>query len=817
MANKYNHLESEAKRRGYREENATYAYDANSSNPVYSIDTPPPTVSGKIHIGHIFSYTQAEVIARYKRMSGYNVFYPFGFDDNGLPTERLVEKEIGKKGSEMPRKDFIAECLRVTKGYREQFKDLRKSVGVSADRSLEYSTISPLVQRISQRSFLDLLSKKMIYKKNFPALRCTECQTSVAQAEVEDKDFDSTFYDLQFSLEDTTPIIIATTRPELLPACVAVFVNPEDERYKKIVGKDILTPLGKKVKILADEKVAIDKGTGAVMCCTYGDETDMYRVQTYHLPDCMVIDITGHLINTGDPELDGLTTRQGRKLIVEKLKAKGLVLKELPISHAVGCHERCGTPMEIIPTAQRFINVLDHKKKFLDNANTIKRYPEYMKKRYDERVENLKWDRCISRQRFYGIPIPVRYSKKTGEVILPDASQLPVDPINDKPKTLPEGHTMDDIIPEMDVLDTRATSSLTPLINAKWGEPDDRSDKIFPMNLRPQAHDILRTRAFYTIVKGQYHMDQIPRTDVMVSGHVLASKGEKISKSKNNAGKEPADLIKEHSADAVRYRSCSASLGKNTAFEEGEIQNGKKLVTKLRNASNFVFMNLQDFDPGKPRAGQKITLTEDALCPIDLWIFAQANKTSQEMVKHLNNYEFGLARIEFEKFFRHDFCDNYLEIVKDKIYKAEKYPNGTAEKLSAQYTLYHTLFAIIKMIAPILPFITEELYQTYYSQTLGEKSVHTLAYPNNDIFTMKQSMEPIYKRMESIFQIIEKVRGYKTENKLGLGTELKELTISGEKELINGLKSFTNDLKSVTRSNEIVFQESDVFNVEIKI
>ncbi|EKD25245.1 MAG: hypothetical protein ACD_80C00097G0007 [uncultured bacterium (gcode 4)] len=810
MANKYNHLESEAKRKGYWEENNIYAYDANSSKPVYSIDTPPPTVSWKIHIGHIFSYTQAEVIARFKRMSGCNVFYPFGFDDNGLPTERLVEKEIGKKWSEMPRKEFIAECLRVTKGYREQFKDLRKSVGVSADRSLEYSTISPLVQRISQRSFLDLLSKKTIYKKNFPALRCPECQTSVAQAEVEDKEFDSTFYDLQFTLEDGTPVIIATTRPELLPACVAVFVNPEDERYKNLIGKDIITPLGKKVKILADEKVGIEKGTGVVMCCTYGDETDMYRVQTYKLPDCIVLDTTGRLINTGDAELDGLTTRQGRKLIVEKLKAKGLVLKELPISHAVGCHERCGTPMEIIPTAQWFINVLDHKQKFLDNANSIKRYPEYMKKRYDERVENLKWDRCISRQRFYGIPIPVRYSKKTGEVILPDADQLPVDPINDRPKTLPEWHTIDDITPEMDVLDTRATSSLTPLINARRGEPDDRSDKIFPMNLRPQAHDIIRTRAFYTIVKWEYHMNTIPRTDVMISGHVLASKWEKISKSKNNAGKEPGELIKDHSADAVRYRTCSASLGKNTAFEEGEIQNGKKLVTKLRNASNFVFMNLQDFD-------QKIALTEDKLCPIDIWVLAQANKTSQEMVKHLNNYEFGLARIEFEKFFRHDFCDNYLEIVKDKIYKAEKYPNWSAEKLSAQYTLYHTLFAIIKMIAPILPFITEELYQTYYSQVLGEKSVHTLAYPNNDVFAIKQSLEPVYKNMDTVFQIIEKVRGYKTDSKLWLGTELKQITISWEKSVIDWLASFTNDLKSVTRSNEIIFQEAGEFNIEIII
>ncbi len=808
MANKYNHLESEAKWQAFREEHQFYAFDKESDKPVYSIDTPPPTVSGKIHIGHIFSYTQAEVIARFKRMSGYNVFYPFGFDDNGLPTERLVEKEIGKKGSEMPRQEFVAQCLDVTKHYREVFKDLWKSVGISADWNLEYSTISPAVQKTSQKSFLDLYEKWAMYKKNAPALRCTECQTGVAQAEVEDKEFESVFYDIQFSLEDGSPLIIATTRPELLPACVAVFVNKEDPRYQHLIGKNVITPLGTKVPMLSDEKVGIDKGTGVVMCCTYGDETDMYWVKTYELPEKIILDKAGTLINTGVPALDGLKCKAARKVLVEQLKSEGKILKELPIKHNVGTHERDGVPMEIIPVAQWFIAVLPIKNQITEAGNQINWYPDHMKKRFDEWVENLKWDRCVSRQRFYGIPIPVRYSKITGETILPDADQLPVNPITDRPNTLPAGHTYEDIIPETDVLDTWATSSLTPQINSKRGEADSLEDKIFPMSLRPQAHDIIRTWAFYTIVKSIYHNNTIPRSDIMISGHVLAAKGEKLSKSKNNGGAEPTDLIRDHSADAIRYRTCSASLGKNAVFEESEIQNGKKLVTKLRNAANFVFMNLADFD-------RTTALDESQLAPIDLRLFNQANQTSEAMSKHLSEYEFGLARIAFEKFFWHDFCDHYLEIVKDKIYKFDKYENGTAEKNSAQFTLYQSLYAILRMIAPILPFITEELYQTHYQTENNGTSIHQADFPNGDIYPISQNIDRITTTVDQLFSVIEKTRGFKTENKLGLGTELAEIKILCDEKTGEYLSKMTNDIKSVTRAQSVSFEIAPELDIQI--
>ncbi len=809
MSKNLRHQEYEPLWRKYWEETNIYKFDSTSNKPIFSIDNPPPTISGQIHIGHIFSYTQTEIVARFKRMNGYNVFYPFWFDDNGLPTERLVEKEIGKKWADMPRQDFINICLATTKKYREEYKELWKSTGISADWSLEYSTISAFTQKISQKSFIELYKKWLIYKKSFPALRCPECQTSVAQAEVEDKEIDTIFYWLNFTLENWDSLPIATTRPELLPACVAIFINPTDERYKKYIGSNVTTPLGEIVRIIADEKVLIEKWTGVVMCCTYGDETDVYRKESYNLPEKIILDKAWRIINTSHEELIGLSTLKARKAIIEKLRAEWKILKEIPLTHAVGCHERCGTPMEFLPISQRFISILSEKEKFLEIWNQINRYPEYMHKRYDEWVKNLKRDRCISRQRFFGIPIPVWYSKKTGEIIVPEMSDLPIDPSQTMPTNLPEWHTHDDIIAETDVLDTRATSWLSPLINAHWWEKDDLSEKILPMTLRTQAHEIIRTWTFYTIVETYYHTKQLPWKDIMISWYVADSKWDKISKSKGNAGKSPGELISIYGADAIRYRTTNGQIGKDIKLDENEFKAGLKLVTKLENAANFVFMNLTDFKP-------ETELTEKELCSTDLWILAQANKASQEMTKYFENYELSSARSIFEKFFRHDFCDYYLEIVKDRIYNPDKYTESSAQKLSGQFTLYRTLFAIIKMLAPMLPFITEDLYQKHYKSMYNTASIHTFTFPNDDIFSITQDTKPLYDGVNYLFQIIEETRTYKTEKKIWLGTELSAIGIHAEEKTIALLQSFINDIKSVTRAKDIYFTENKEFSIEMK-
>ncbi len=805
MWKKYWYNDAEKKHQRFWDEEWIYNYDPSSEKPIYSIDTPPPTISGKIHIWHIFSYTQAEVIARYKRMTWNELFYPFGFDDNWLPTERLVEWEIGKKWSEMMREEFNKECLRVSSNYREKFKDLWKSVWISADWNLEYSTVSPEVQKVSQISFLNLLDKWVAYKKKFPSLWCSECQTSVAQAEVDDKEENSVFYDIRFTLENNEDLIIATTRPELLPACVAVFVHPEDERYQHMIWNKVTTPLGATVDIIWDDKVAKDKWTWVVMCCTYWDETDHYWVKKHNLEEKVILDENGHITNTDIEWLNGAYYKKARKLIIANLKEKSAVLKETPIEHSVWVHERCGTKLEIIPTSQWFIKLLDKKEEFIKAADEINWYPEYMKKRYIEWVENLKWDWAISRRRFFWVPIPVWYSKKTGEMILPSKDQLPLDPLTDKPANLPKWHTYDDIVPETDVLDTWATSSLTPLVNAWWDGENFNNERVFPIDLRPQAHDIIRTWAFYTIVMSKYHTGSIPFKNIMISWHVLSGKWDKISKSKNNAWKTPEELINVYGADAVRYWACGWTLWKNINFDEDEIKKWKKLVTKLWNASKFAIMNLDNYEPNN-------NLDINSLEDIDVWILWRAKETSAKISSYLESFEFWLARIAFEKFFWKDFCDNYLEIIKNIIYKSDRF--GKDKKISAQNALYYTLSAILKMIAPFMPHITEEIYQNYFRQYEGNPSIHNLSY-NFPIDIDKEIFDNAERWMKHLLKIVESVRKYKTENGIRMGQEVSKIIITVPKDIMTVIKTHKDNILSVAKSKDIDLLLWDTLSVVI--
>ena len=805
MSQKYIPQEAEALLQKFWEEEKIYAYDPKSDKEIFSIDTPPPTVSGSIHIGHIFSYTQTEVTARFQRMLGKNVFYPFGFDDNGLPTERLVEKRIGKKASELERKDFADQCLTVTAEYREAYKILWQSMGMSVDWSLAYSTVSEETQRISQLSFLRLLKDKEVEQKNAAALFCPECQTSVAQAEVDDAEKDSFFHDIRFTTETYEDFIIATTRPEMLPACLCVFVHPNDERFAHLVGKNAVTPLGTSVPILTDDLVDPEKGSGLVMCCSYGDETDLLWVKKHDLTEKIILTKTGHMKNTGRDDLDGLYLKKARKVIVEILKDHGSLVESKPIKHAVKVHERCGTPMEILPIPQWFIGILERKQEFLDIADEVNWYPEYMKSRYVQWVENLKWDWAISRQRFFGVSIPVWHSKITGEYILPEESDLPVDPLKQAPKNLPEGHTLEDIYPDPDVLDTWATSSLTPEINAKWGAEDDRSDKILPMSMRPQAHDIIRTWAFYTIVKSKLHHGRKPWNDIVISGHVLAGKKEKISKSKGNAKTTPEELINKYSADAVRYWAMGGTLGKDIVFDEQEIAKGKKLVNKVWNASNFALQNLEEFHPENL---MELSQRE----PSDIWVMKRLEKTATKMKQHLSDFQFHHARQVFEDFFWTDFCDNYLEIVKTRMYQPEAFENGAQKKLSAQSSVYECIFTIIKLLAPFMPHVTEQVYQSYFKQFESEKSIHLCLYP---VLSFDKNILPeVESDMEMFLELINLVRKYKTENQLKLSEELKSLQVTAPS--VEKLSAFMDDIKGVTKAKACDILQKDG-DVELKV
>ncbi len=786
---KYNFSESEKKWQKFWQDNGIYKFNKNSDKKIFSIDTPPPTVSGKIHIGHIFSYSQAEFVARYKRMTGYNVFYPFGFDDNGLPTERLVEKEFGIKAHEVSREEFRDKCMQVAKKYEEEFKKLFIAAGNSADFSLCYSTVSPEVQKLSQKSFLDLVKAGEAYYGEKPAIWCPECRISIAQAELESKDIESSFNYLKFNLADGSGYLeIATTRPEMLCACVCVFVNPEDKRFEKYVGKKVIVPLYNfEVEILTDDKVALDKGTGVVMCCTYGDETDLYWQETHHLPRKTAIDDGGRMTALAG-KYEGMKVKAARAQIIEDLKAAGLLLKQEPLVHAVATHERCGTPMEINIKKQWFIKLVEHKNEFLKRGEQINWYPDFMKSRYTNWVENVDRDWCISRQRYFGVPIPVWYCEDCGEIILPEDDRLPVNPLVDSPsKPCPKcGSTH--FRPETDIFDTWQTSSIAPQINCKWNVDDEFYKKLMPMSLRPNAHDIIRTWDFYTIAKSHYHSNCLPWENVMISGFVMANKDEKISKSKSNSKMSPESLLQEKSADVTRYWASTGSLGRDIIFTEEEFKNGAKLVNKIWNASRFVLSLLEGYKPHKVD-----------LKPMDKWIIAKFNEMQRRFKAYFDKYEIGLSMNELEKFFW-NFCDNYIEIVKRRLYNPEIYGLDATE--SARYASYKVLFGMLQLFAIYLPHITEEIYQSYFVEFEGEKSIHLTQI--NEIEADYD--ENIIKNGDEVVDVVSFVRGYKSENNYSMKEELDEVTIVGYSDF---LKTVDYDITAVCGIKSLKFEDGE--------
>ena len=784
---KYNSLEKEEKWLNYWKENKIYEFKPDQRK-VYSIDTPPPTVNGKIHIGHIFSYSQAEMIARYKRISGYNVFYPFGFDDNGLPSERLVEKEQGKKAHEIGRENFSKLCYETTDKYEAEFQDLFSKLGVSTDWSMHYKTVSPSTIKISQNSFLDLIEKGHCYHKESPALWCNECLTSIAQAELETKTIKTTFNYVNFeTVEDGEKFTIATTRPELMPAIVCVFVNPNDEKNKHLIGKTAHIPvINVDVPIMGDEKVAIDKGTGIVMCCTFGDQTDIEWWKKYNLPLKYIFTNDGKIIDSV-PNYGGLKIKEARKQIVNDLQAGGYIVKIEELEHEVQTHERCGREVEYTVMKQWFIDIMSHKEDFLRIGNEINWYPSHMHNRYEEWVNNVAWDWCISRQRYFGVPFPVWYCEECGEPIFASKEQLPVNPLTDTPPVEKCSKCgCKEFIPESDVMDTWATSSVTPLINMKYGEKDNYESILKPMSLRSNASEIIRTWDFYTIVKSYYHFGIRPWDNVMISGFVMANKGEKISKSKGNSKVEPLDLIKQYSADVVIYWAASGRLGTDITYSEETLLRGKKLVNKIWNVSKLIQMHLQDYQDKD----------FDDFEYVDKWILGNFIKMEKEYIKYLDNYEIGLALNILEKFFW-NFCDNYIEIVKHRLYRPEEF--GEKARYSGQKTVYMLLYKLLQDFSVFFPFITEEIYQDIYHDM---KSIHI-----TEIKPLNYSFDDEMLNGDLMCEIISAVRGEKSSNNLSLKTAVKELDIDCSAGIKDAIKQSEKDFKATLFIEKLIFND----------
>lgn len=837
LAKKYNAKECEKKWQEYWQDNNIFKFnwnDVKDRNKIYAIDTPPPHISGQLHMGHIFGFAQMDIIARYQRMTGKNVFYPIGYDDNGLPSERYVEKKINKKSKSMERHEFVEICDKEIKDAELLIKNSLIKTGYSFDFDAEYRTISPMSRKISQMSFLDLYYKNYLYRKEEPVIWDVVDQTALAQTEAEDKEIESQMNYITFTLKDTkTPttqnVVIMTTRPELLPACVALFVHPDDaEKYK---GKSAITPLGVEVPILFDESVEKDKGTGIMMCCTFGDSADVEKYKKYKLPLKMIINEKGCLYFDNVPEiadkykarLDGLFTTKAREEILNILTEEGKIAKAPEkITHNVKVGERSKSPLEIIVKKQWNIKVLDIKDELHKKASEIKWYPEWMEGRIHSWIDGLSWDWTISRQRFFGVPVPCWYSLRQGEegkVLLPTKEQLPVDPTKD----LPIGYTRDEVIGETDVFDTWMTSSVSPQLSAQGinenyiGNEERFKALSLPFDLRPQGHDIIRTWAFCTLVKSYYHQNIIPWKNIFVNGFCLASDGTKMSKSKGN-GVDPMKTIDEFGTDAVRYWTANSQLGTDTNYSTDMIKIGQKLITKLYNSGKFVEMCLLSLHGNEKVENRKSKIEN---CLIDKFILSKLHTVIKNYENALNNYDYSKALETIENFFWNDFCDNYLEIAKIRCYgiNAIKYQNIelteqqreeiTNGQISAILTIKKVFEALLKLFAPYLPHITDELYSCLYENDFN--ATKSISSRGNwiDINDFKKD-ENIEKIGEIAKNILAEVRKYKSDKNISIKEIIEKIDVYCD----CNLSGVIEDLKNVCNVNNINIINEKEFKVE---
>ncbi len=795
----YDSKTAEKKWLEYWEREKIYRFDQNSAAPIYSIDTPPPTVSGKMHIGHSFSYSQQDFVARYKRMRGYNVFYPFGTDDNGLATERLIERMKNVKGQFMKRGEFVELCLKTLQEIRPDFVADWKILGISADFSIFYTTIDKHCQRISQKSFIDLFAQKRIYRKRSPFVWCPECQTAIAQVEMKDKEQQSQFVFMKFDTSLGEQITIATTRPELLPACVAIHVHPDDTRYQKFIGAQAKIPFSERtVTIEANKDVQMDFGTGVVYHCTFGDMDDVKWLEEYGLTAIEILNKNGTL-NEKAGRFAGLHIKKARTAVIKALQDDGRLEKLEPITHVVNVHERCDTDIEILMTDQWFVKYLELKEAFIAQGKKMNWYPPHMRARYDNWIAGLKWDWCISRQRHFGVPIPVWYCTSCHAPVVADEKQLPLDPLQSKPqRPCPCGGS--EFTPEKDVLDTWATSSVTPQIVRELFAGTTVYDKLFPMSLRPQAHDIITFWLFNTVVKSYLHQNSVPWDTIMISGWALDPHGKKMSKSKGNVI-SPQEMIDKYSADCLRFWAATSTLGDDLPFQEKDLVTGKKFATKLWNAFRFSHTHL---------AGHPIAQPQE-LHTTDRWLLAKLTTLVKNATESFESYEYSKTKLETEQFFWGVFCDNYLELIKDRLYNPQNHDTHAVE--SARYTLYTGFLTILKLMAPITPYVTEEIYQAYFKEFETKKSIHLTPWPG---FTYPDVRAEALG--DFVIQILTHVRKEKSTKNLSLKAPLKKIKILG-KISSEEFRAIMPDLIPLVVCENITYEQlsNTQKNVEIEI
>lgn len=783
------------------EDEDIYKYIGDGSRPRYIIDTPPPYPTGLIHLGHVLNWVYIDMNARYRRLKGHDVLFPQGWDCHGLPTEVKVEETHGIKKNDVSRAKFREYCVDLTTKNIASMKSQMKSMGFSQDWNREFITMTPEYMRRTQYSFLKMYNEGLIYQGIHPVNWCPRCETAIAFAEVEYSD-NTTFLNyvnfppaVEDSYDDiassqasgkqadpkTEGILIATTRPELMSACVAVVIHPEDERYTHLLGKYVEVPLShQKVKIIADEEVDPEFGTGAVMICTFGDKTDVSWVNKYDLEIIDAIDESGKLTDAAG-RYAGMDLQSCKKQTISDLDAEGYLVKQEQVDQNVGQCWRCKTPIEILVKKQWFVAVRDLIQKTKDAADEMNWMPEHMKSRMVNWADSMEWDWCISRQRIFATPIPVWYCKDCGKVILPDVEDLPIDPTQDKPKHACECGC-EEFIGEEDVLDTWMDSSISPLSIAGW--PDEDYVNHFPADIRPQGHDIIRTWTFYTTLRCLALTDQKPFSDVVINGMVFGEDGYKMSKSKGNVI-GPEEVIEQYGADALRTWAANSVPGSDVIFDWKDIKHGYRFIRKFWNA--FRFISMQIFD-------EEVSYEEvkDNLDPLDMWILSKLNNLNITVDNAFAQYNFADTIGSIEKFFWHDFCDEYIEAVKYRLYSDV----SDESRKAAKYTLRCVIETSLKLLSPIVPFFVEEVYQYF-----DDQSIHTTSWPEVNEELISEEMEV---KGETTIELIDEVRRFKSASKIPLNAELSEVNVyTSDEDLVDVFNLFDDDIRGTLKINDL--------------
>jgi len=823
------------------EAEGTYAFDRTATREqVFSIDTPPPTVSGSLHIGHVFSYTHTDTVARYQRMCGKEVFYPLGFDDNGLPTERRVQDVYGircdptlpydpdlavpaagagtaRGAVAVSRRNFVELCVQLTTEDEKVFEALWRSVGLSVDWGLQYTTIGDTARATAQRAFLRNLARGEAYQSQAPTLWDVTFRTAVAQAELEDRETEGAYHRVAFERLDAAgapagPVFIETTRPELLPACVALVAHPDDARYQPLFGTTARTPLfGVEVPVLAHRLAAPDKGSGIAMICTFGDMTDVTWWRELSLPTRTVIGRDGRLLADPPPGLEsdagraayaqlaGLAVFSAKKRVVEMLTESGaLEGAARPIRHPVKFYEKGTHALEIVSTLQWYLRnggrdpELAHE--LLERGRELDWTPDFMRVRYENWVRGLAGDWLISRQRFFGVPFPLWYrvgpdgGPLHDERLLPEESELPVDPASQ----CPQGFTEDQrgrpggFVADPDVLDTWATSSLSPEIIGGWQRDPDLFARVFPMDLRPQAHDIIRTWLFSTVVRSHLEFGQLPWARAAISGFVVDNDRKKLGKSKGNAVVTPADVVERFGADAVRWRAASVRPGVDSPFDESQIKVGRRLATKILNASAFV-LGLASTADGDRADATPATVTH----PLDRAVLARLARVVEEATAAYDAFDYAQA-LEVTQTFFWSFCDDYVELVKDRAYSDDPAGGG-----SARAALTLALSVLQRLFAPVLPFVTAETWSWWRSG-----SVHRASWPTAHELVDTDALLTVAGDpavLDAAAAALAGIRKAKSEAKVSMRTPVELATVTAPAELLAAVRAGADDLRSAGR------------------